>query len=187
MKKILISIIFIFLLVACAGHAIIREYKYSYKMKSADDVLYDVITVVKNHNMKLTRSGNTRQSINTTHGMFFVDIVETEWVSTGLQNEQGNDYELKYRIWVPVEGSMKVADMSNLQDSFSESEEKPIFSENVVSIESFIRINEDGEYKIKESIPRDVFNHVEKVPIDISGILEHVGLSNESKLRMQSE
>lgn len=187
MKKILISIIFIFLLVACAGHAIIREYKYSYKMKSADDVLYDVITVVKNHNMELARSGDTRQSINTTHGMFFVDIVETEWVSIGIQNEQGNDYELKYRIWVPVEGSMKVADMSNLQDSFSETTEKPIFSENVVSIESFIRINENGEYKIKESIPRDVFSHVEKIPIDISGILEHVGLSNDSKLRMQSE
>ena len=187
MRKILIGNIIIVLLVACAGNAIIREYKYSYKIKSADDVLYDVITIVKNHNMVLIGSGNTRQSINTTHGMFFVDIVETEWVSTGIQNEQGNDYELKYRIWVPVEGSMKTADMSNLQEAFSETAEKPIFSENVVSIESFIRINENGEYKIKESIPRDVFNHVEKIPIDISGILEHVGLSNDSKLRMQSE
>ena len=187
MKKILISIIFIFLLVACAGHAIIREYKYSYKMKSADDVLYDVITVVKNHNMKLTRSGNTRQSINTTHGMFFVDIVETEWVSTGLQNEQGNDYELKYRIWVPVEGSMRVSNTSNLNDALSDSEDPSFFAENVVSIESFIQVKEGGEYKIKESIPRPVFDYLEKIPIEISGILEHTGLSKESKFRTQQE
>ena len=75
MRKILIGNIIIVLLVACAGNAIIREYKYSYKIKSADDVLYDVITIVKNHDMVLIGSGNTRQSINTTHGMFFVDIV----------------------------------------------------------------------------------------------------------------
>jgi hypothetical protein len=187
MKKILISTIIALFLVACAGHAIIREYKYSYKMKSADDVLYDVITIINNHNMELIGTGNTRQSINTTHGMFFVDIVETEWTSTGISNEDGNDYELKYRIWIPIEGSMKTANLSNLQDSYSESTEDPVFAENVVSIESFVRISEKGEYKIKEAIPRDVFSHVEKVPIEISGILEHVGLSSDSKLRMQSE
>ena len=158
-------------------------------MKSADDVLYDVITIINNNNMELTGTGNTRRSINTTHGMFFVDVVETEWTSTGISNEDGNDYELKYRIWIPVEGSMKTANQSNLGGLYSDAveEEEPIFAENVVSIESFIRIKEKGEYKIKESIPRDVFSHVEKVPIDISGILEHVGLSSESKLRMQSE
>jgi len=187
MKNTLVSIIIALFLVSCAGHAIIREYKYSYKMKSADDVLYDVVTIINNHNMELTGAGNTRQSINTTHGMFFVDVVETEWSSTGISNEEGNDYELKYRIWIPVEGSMKVPNLSNLTDSYSESEEEPIFAENVVSIESFIRINENGEYKIKESIPRDVFSYVEKVPIEISGILEHVGLSSESKLRKKSE
>ena len=187
MKNILVSTIIALFLVACAGHAIIREYKYSYKMKSADDVLYDIITIVQNHDMQLTGTGNTRQSINTTHGMFFVDVVETEWKSTGLINEDGTDYELKYRIWIPIEGSMKTANLSNLQDSYSESAKDPIFAENVVSIEPFIRINENGEYKIKEAIPRDVFSHVEKVPIEISGILEHVGLSSDSKLRMQSE
>lgn len=186
MRKIIAGIILSLFIVACAGHAIIREYKYSYKMKSADDVLYDIITIVKNHNMKLTGTGNTRQSINTTHGIFFVDVVETEWVSTGIQNEQGDDYELKYRIWVPVEGSMKIANTSNLKDSYDESEKQSFFAENVVSIESFVRIKEKGEYKIIESIPRDVFSHLEKVPIEVSGILEHVGLSKESKLRMQS-
>lgn len=187
MKKILISFVLLLFIVACAGHAILREYKYSYKMKSADDVLYDVITIINNYNMELIGSGNTRQSINTTHGIFFVDVVETEWVSTGIQNEQGDDYELKYRIWVPVEGSMKVANTSNLKDSYAESEEQIFFAENVVSIEPFIRIKEKGEYKIKESIPRSVFDYSEKIPIKISGILERVGLSNESKLRMQSK
>ena len=187
MKKILISFILLLFIVACAGHAIIREYKYSYKMKSADDVLYDVITIVNNHNMELTGSGNTRQSINTTHGIFFVDVVETEWVSTGIQNEQGDDYELKYRIWVPVEGSMKVANISNLNDAYTDSEEQASFAENVVSIEPFVRIKEKGGYKMKEAIPRSVFVYSEKIPIEISGILEHIGLSKESKLRIQQE
>lgn len=187
MKKILISFTLILFIVACAGHAIIREYKYSYKMKSADDVLFDVITIVNNHNMELIGSGNTRQSINTTHGIFFVDIVETEWVSTGIQNEKGDNYELKYRVWVPVEGSMKVANMSNLKDSYDESGEQSFFAENVISIEPFIRIKESGEYKMKESIPRSVFDYSEKIPIEISGILEHVGLSKESELRLQRE
>jgi hypothetical protein len=62
-----------------------------------------------------------------------------------------------------------------------------MFSENVVSIESFIRIMEKGEYKIKEAIPRDVFALLEKIPIEISGVLEHVGLSNESKIRLETE
>jgi hypothetical protein len=187
MKKILLSFGLVLFIVVCAGHAIIREYKYSYKMKSADDVLYDVITIIKNQNMELIGIGNTRQSINTTHGIFFVDIVETEWVSTGIQNEQGDEYELKYRIWVPVEGSMKVANMSNLQDSYTDSEEQASFAENVVSIEPFVRIKEKGEYKMKEAIPRSVFDYSEKIPIEISGILEHIGLSKESKLRIQQE
>ena len=187
MKKILISVTLLLFIVACAGHAIIREYKYSYKMKSADDVLYDIITIVNNHNMELVGSGNTRQSINTTHGIFFVDVVETEWVQTGIQNEQGDEYELKYRIWVPVEGSMKEANMSNLQDSYSESEKQPSFAENVVSIEPFVRIKEKGGYKMKEAIPRSVFDYSELIPIEISGILEHIGLSKESELRIQQE
>jgi len=187
MRNVLLGIIISLFLVTCAGHAIVREYKYSYKMKSADDVLYDVITIINNFNLELTEMGNTRQSINTTHGMFFVDVVETKWASTGISNEQGNDYELKYRIWIPVEGSMKKANYSNLTDAFDESIKGPIFEENVVSIESFIRIIENGEYKIKESIPKDVFNYLERIPIEISGILEHVGLSNESKLRFNSE
>ncbi|NHZ86397.1 MAG: hypothetical protein GWP19_11030 [Planctomycetia bacterium] len=187
MGKIIAGIIVSLFIVACAGHAIIREYKYSYKMKSADDVLYDVITIVNNHNMKLTGTGNTRQSINTTHGIFFVDVVETKWISTGIQNEQGNNYELKYRVWIPVEGSMKVANTTNLKDSYTKSEKQPFFAENVVSIESFVRIKDKGEYKIIESVPRNVFNHLEKIPIEISGILEHTGLSNESKLRVKSE
>lgn len=187
MRKIIAGIILSLFIVACAGHAIIREYKYSYKMKSANDVLYDVITIVQNNNMKLTGTGNTRQSINTTHGIFFVDIVETEWISTGIQNEQGDNYELKYRIWIPVEGSMKVANMSNLRDAYDDSQKAPMFADNVVSIEPFVRIKEKGEYKIKESIPRSVFDYSEKIPIEISGILEHVGLSNESKLRIQQE
>ena len=187
MKKIAFSIILALFMVACAGNAIIREYKYSYKMKSADDVLYDIVTIVNNNHMELVGTGNTSQSINTTHGMFFVDVVETEWTSTGISNEDGNDYELKYRIWIPVEGAMKKAKLSNLQDPYSESSEEQMFSENVVSIESFVRIMERGEYKIKEAIPREVFIHLEKVPIEISGILEHIGLSKESKLRIQKE
>ena len=187
MKKILFGVSISILMVACAGNAIIREYKYSYKMKSAEDVLYDVITIVKNNNMQLVGTGNTRQSINTTHGMFFVDVVETKWTSTGISDELGNEYELKYRIWVPVEGSIKKVKSSNLNDSFSESADEQMFAENVVSIESFIRILEKGEFKIKEAIPRDVFTHLELVPIEISGVLEHVGLSNESKIRMETE
>ena len=187
MKKILLSFVLVLFIVACAGHAIIREYKYSYKMKSADDVLYDIITIVNNHNMELAGTGNTRQSINTTHGIFFVDVVETEWISTGIQNMQGDEYELKYRIWVPVEGSMKVANTSNLKDSYSVSEKQPSFAENVVSIEPFVRIKEKGEYKMEEAIPRSVFDYSEKIPIEISGILEHIGLSKESKLRIQQE
>jgi len=174
-------------MVACAGNAIIREYKYSYKMKSADDVLYDVLTIVKNNNMALIGTGNTRQSINTTHGMFFVDVVETEWTSTGINNESGNEYELKYRIWVPVEGSMKVSNTSNLKDSYNESGEQSFFADNVVSIEPFIRIKEGDQFKMKESVPHSLFNYSEKLPIEISGILEHVGLSNQSKIRLESE
>jgi hypothetical protein len=187
MKKIIFGVIIAILMVACAGNAIIREYKYSYKMKNAEDVLYDVVTIVENNDMALVGNGNTRQSINTTHGMFFVDVVETEWTSIGISNESGNEYELKYRIWVPVEGSIKKVESSNLQDSFSEAPEESMFSENVVSIESFIRIMEKGEYKIKEAIPRDVFALLEKIPIEISGVLEHVGLSNESKIRLETE
>ncbi|NHZ85184.1 MAG: hypothetical protein GWP19_04810, partial [Planctomycetia bacterium] len=109
------------------------------------------------------------------------------WISTGIQNKEGNDYELKYRIWVPVEGSMKKASPSNLNDSYSQAGNFQTFAENVVSIEAFVRIKDNGEYKIIESVPREVFNFLEKVPIEISGILEHVGLSTESKLRVQSE
>lgn len=187
MKKIIFGTIISILMVACAGNAIIREYKYSYKMKNADDVLYDIVTIVKNNNMVLVGDGNTRKSINTTHGMFFVDVVETEWTSIGISNDLGNEYELKYRIWVPVEGSIKKVESSNLQDSFSESPKESMFTENVVSIESFIRIIEKGEYKIKEAIPREVFNHLEKIPIEISGVLEQIGLSRESKIRLESE
>jgi len=187
MKKIIFGVIIAILMVACAGNAIIREYKYSYKMKNAEDVLDDVVTIVKNNDMALVGNGNTRQSINTTHGMFFVDVVETEWTSIGISNESGNEYELKYRIWVPVEGSIKKVESSNLKDSFSESPEESMFSANVLSIESFIRIMEKGEYKIKEAIPRDVFALLEKIPIEISGVLEHVGLSNESKIRLETE
>ena len=39
MKKILISFILLLFIVACAGHAIIREYKYSYKMKNAEEFI----------------------------------------------------------------------------------------------------------------------------------------------------
>ena len=82
---------------------------------------------------------------------------------------------------------MKVANTSNLKDSYDESEEQSFFEENVVSIEPFVRIKESGEYKMKESIPRSVFDFSEKIPIEISGILEHIGLSKESKLRIQQE
>ena len=187
MKKILFGIFLLVIIIGCASHAIVREYKYAYKIKSADDVLYDIITIIKNHDMVLAGTGNTRQTINTTHGMFFVDVVENEWISTGIQNKEGNDYELKYRIWVPVEGSMKKASPSNLNDSYSQAGNFQTFAENVVSIEAFVRIKDNGEYKIIESVPREVFNFLEKVPIEISGILEHVGLSTESKLRVQSE
>jgi hypothetical protein len=40
---------------------------------------------------------------------------------------------------------------------------------------------------MKESIPRPVFDYSEKIPIEISGILEHIGLSKESELRLQQE
>ena len=187
MKKLLLNIIILLILASCAGNAIIREYKYSYKMKSADNVLYDIITIVKNNDLELIQGGMTNQSINTTHGMFFVDIVETDWKSTGIQNEEGNEYELKYRIWVPVEGSMKAPDLSNVSDAFDDSGTEHGFSENVVSIESFIRIMENGEYKMKEAIPRHVFNYLELIPIEISDVLGQVGLSRESELRVQQE
>ena len=187
MKKITFLIIFLLLLISCTGHAILREYKYSYKMKSADDALFDVVTIILDNDMELINEGNTRQSINTTHGVFFVDVVETEWKTTGIKNEAGSDYEFKYRIWIPVEGSMKTADFSSLSDAFDENqEEQTMFSENVVSIESFVRIIENNEYVSKESVPREVFEYLELVPIEISGVLEHVGLSDRSKLRLQT-
>ena len=185
MKKILLSFIML-IIVSCASNAIIREYKYSYKMKSADDVLFDIVTILENEKLEMV-GDNTRQSINTTHGMFFVDILETDWKDTGIQNDDGNNYELKYRIWVPVEGSMKQADLSNLNDAYAENKENQVFGENVVSIESFVSVFENGEYKIKEAIPRPLFDYLEQVPIKISGILEHTGLSKESELRLQEE
>ena len=187
MKKLLFVAMSVIIMVSCASNAIIREYKYSYKMKSADDVLYDIITIVENEGFPMANKENTRQSINTTHGMFFVDIVETGWNSIGILNEDGKEYELKYRIWVSVEGSMKVTSMSNVTDAYDDSPNTPIFAENVISIESFIRIMENGEYKIKDAVPRLVFTYLETVPIKISGILEHTGLSKESELRLQQE
>jgi hypothetical protein len=95
--------------------------------------------------------------------MFFIDIIETEWSPTGFNNESGEEYEIKYRIWIPITG------------------------EKVVSIEPFMRVMSGGEYKLVEVVDRPVFEFMELIPIDISRILERPGISTESYIRQQAE
>ena len=156
-------LVLLFVLAGCAGRVVLREYKYEYKDKSPDDTVYDIVTVILNNGMAIAADSNSRQIYNTTGGMFFIDIIETEWSPTDYTNESGEEYEVKYRIWIPITG------------------------EKVVSIEPFMRVMSGGEYKLVEVVNRPVFDFMELIPIDISRILEQPGISPESLNRQQSE
>ena len=156
-------IILIILLVGCTGNMVLREYKYEYKDKSPDDTLYDIITIVQNNGLELTADGNTRKIFNTTDGMFFVDIIETQWKRTGILDQSGNEYETFYRIWVPVQG------------------------EKVISIEPFARVLKGEEYKQTEVVNQELFEYMDRIPVIISHALKMPGISSESLIRMQSE
>jgi hypothetical protein len=156
-------LILLLVFAGCAGRVVLREYKYEYKDKSPDDTVYDVVTVILNNGMTLAANGSSRQIYNTTDGMFFIDIIETEWSPTGYNNESGEEYEVKYRIWIPITG------------------------EKVVSIEPFMRVMSEGDYKLVEVVDRPVFDFMELIPIDISRVLERPGISPESLIRQRGE
>jgi len=157
------SLLLIMLLVGCTGNMVLREYKYDYRDKTPEDTLYDIITIVQNSGLALTSGGNTRKIFNTTDGMFFVDIIETQWKRTGILDQSGNEYEMSYRIWVPVQG------------------------EKVISIEPFARVLKGGEYKQTEVVNQELFEYMEVIPVIISDAMQMPGITKESMIRLQNE
>jgi hypothetical protein len=95
--------------------------------------------------------------------MFFVDIIETQWKRTGILDQSGNEYEMSYRIWVPVQG------------------------EKVISIEPFARVLKGGEYKQTEVVNQELFEYMEVIPVIISDAMKMPGITKESMIRLQNE
>jgi hypothetical protein len=157
------ALILIIVLVGCTGNMVLREYKYEYKDKSPDDTLYDIMTIIQNNDLELTTDGNTRKIFNTTDGMFFVDIIETQWKRTGILDPDGNEYEAFYRIWIPIQG------------------------EKVISIEPFARVLKGNEYKQTEVVNKELFEYMDRLPVIISQALKMPGISSESLIRRQQE
>jgi hypothetical protein len=157
------ALILIIVLVGCTGNMVLREYKYEYKDKSPDDTLYDIMTIIQNNDLELTSDGNTRKIFNTTDGMFFVDIIETQWKRTGILDPDGNEYETFYRIWIPIQG------------------------EKVISIEPFARVLKGNEYKQTEVVNKELFEYMDRLPVIISQALKMPGISSESLIRRQQE